>query len=231
MEIFSGRDHLRTKHTMNPVKGEQVLTQLNWRYATKKFDSARKISPEDWAVLEEALILSPSSYGLQPWKFIVITDQKTREKLFPATWKQRQILDCSHYVVFVVNTAMTEEHIDRHITRTVEVRGGTVEALKRYRDTMVADVVTGARAAISEEWAARQAYLALGNFMTSAALMGIDTCPMEGFEPAEYDEILDLNSKGLTSVVCCAAGYRATHDKYASQKKVRFPREHVIHIV
>src|SRR5437660_11051408 len=127
---------------MNPIKGEQLLIQLNWRYATKQFDPARKISPEDWSVLESALILSPSSYGLQPWKFIVITNQKMREKLFPATWKQRQILDCSHYVVFTVNTRMTEEHIDKHITRTVEVRGGTAESLKRYRDVIVRDVVT-----------------------------------------------------------------------------------------
>jgi hypothetical protein len=129
---------------MHPIKGEQLLTQLNWRDATKQFDPARKISPEDWAVLENALILSPSSYGLQPWKFIVITDQKMCEKLFPVTWSQRQILDCSHFIVFAVNAMMTEEHIDRHVARTVEVRGGTVEALKRYRDIIGGDVVTGA---------------------------------------------------------------------------------------
>ena len=216
---------------MDTIKREQLLAQLNWRYATKQFDPTRKISPEDWAALESALILSPSSWGLQPWKFIVITDQKMREKLFPATWKQRQILDCSHYVVFTVNTKMTEEHIDKHITRTAEVRGGTAEALKRYRDVIVGDVVTGARGPISQEWAARQAYLALGNFMTSAALMGIDTCPMEGFEPDQYDKILDLAAQGFASVVCCAAGYRAPDDKHATQKKVRFPREQVIHIV
>jgi nitroreductase len=216
---------------MNPIEGEQLLAQLNWRYATKQFDPARKISPEDWAVLENALILSPSSYGLQPWKFIVITDQRTREKLFPATWSQRQILDCSHYVVFAVNTTMTEEHIDRHLSRTVEIRGGTVEELKRYREVIVADVVTGERGATAQEWAARQVYIALGTFMTGAALMGIDTCPMEGFQPEEYDKILDLTGKRLASIVCCAAGYRAAGDKHANQKKVRFPREQVIHIV
>jgi nitroreductase len=216
---------------MNPIKGEQLLAQLNWRYATKEFDPMRKISPEDWSVLENALILSPSSYGLQPWKFIVITDQKIREELFPATWNQRQVLDCSHYVVFAVNTKMTEQHIDSHISRTVEIRGGTVEGLQRYRDVMLGDVVTGARGAQAQEWAARQAYLALGNLMTSAALMGIDTCPMEGFEPEEYDKILDLGAKGLASVVCCAAGYRSPTDKYAGQKKVRFDRADVIHIV
>jgi nitroreductase len=216
---------------VNPIKGEQLLAQLNWRYATKEFDPARKIPPEDWAALEDALILSPSSYGLQPWKFIVITDPKTREKLLPATWNQRQVLDCSHYLVFTVNTTMTEAHIDKHVTRVIEVRGGAIEGLKRFRDTMIEDVITGARGAIAQQWATHQAYLALGNFITSAALMGIDTCPMEGFEPEKYDAILDLPAKGLTSVVCCAAGYRSANDKAAKQKKVRFPREHMIHIV
>jgi nitroreductase len=168
---------------------------------------------------------------LQPWKFIVITDRKTREKLFPATWNQRQVLDCSHYLVFAANTKMTEEHVDKHITRTVEIRGGTPEALQRRRNAMVSDVVTGARSAQALVWAAHQAYLALGNFITSAALMGIDTCPMEGFEPGEYDKVLDLPAKGLASIVCCAAGYRASDDKYATLKKVRFPREQVIHVM
>jgi nitroreductase len=110
---------------MDTIRGEQLLTQLNWRYATKQFDPSRKISPGDWAALKNALILSPSSYGLQPWRFVVISDQKMREKLFPSTWKQRQVLDCSHFVVFAVRTAMTEADIDRHIARTAEVRGGT----------------------------------------------------------------------------------------------------------
>ena len=216
---------------MNTIKGEQLLAQLNWRYATKQFDPGRKIPPEDWATLENASILSPSSYGLQPWKFIVITDREMREKLFPATWKQRQILDCSHFIVFAVRTTMTEEYIDNYIRRVVEVRGGTTDAMASYRNMMVGDVVKGPRGAIAQEWATRQTFIALGNFITSAALLGIDTCPMEGFEPDEYDKILDLTAKGLASVVCCAAGYRATGDEYATRKKVRFPREHVIHIV
>lgn len=195
---------------MNPIKGEQLLAQLNWRYATQHFDPTGKISP---------------------WTFVLISDKQTREKLFPSTYNQRKILDCSHYVVFAVKTKMTEEHIDRHIARAVEVRRGTVEKLRGYREVMVDDVVTGERSAQSLEWGARQAYLALGNFMTSAALMGIDTCPMEGFKPDEYDKILDLGAKGLASVVCCAAGYRSANDKYATQKKVRFPREQVIHII
>src|SRR5882724_5245857 len=183
MEILTGGWHVAVSQIMNPIKGEQLLIQLNWRYATKKFDPLRKISPEDWAVLEEALILSPSSYGLQPWTFVVITDQEMRERLFPATCNQCQILDCSHFVVFAARTKITDEDIDRHVARTAEVRGGTVEALKRFRDSVAGDLITGTRAAEAREWAARQAHIALGNFMTSAALLGIDTCPMEGFEP------------------------------------------------
>jgi nitroreductase len=182
-------------------------------------------------VLEEALILSPSSYGLQPWTFVVITDQEMRERLFPATCNQCQILDCSHFVVFAARTMITDEDIDRHVARTAELRGGTVEALKRFRDSVAGDLVTGTRAAEAREWATRQAHIALGNFMTSAALLGIDTCPMEGFKPVEYDKILDLPAKRLTSVVCCAAGYRSADDKKAGQKKVRFSRNDVIHIV
>jgi nitroreductase len=140
-------------------------------------------------------------------------------------------LDCSHFVVFAARTKITDEDIDRHVARTAEVRGRTVEALKRFRDGVASDLVTGTRAAEAREWAARQAYIALGNFMTSAALLGIDTCPMEGFEPDEYDEILELPAKRLTSVVCCAAGYRSVEDKRASRKKVRFSRDDVIHIV
>ena len=142
-----------------------------------------------------------------------------------------RVLDFWHYLAFAVNTRMTEEHIDRRIAQTVEVRGGTIEGIKRYRDVMVGDVVTGEHATQALEWAARQAYLALGNFITSAALLGIDTCPMEGFEPDEYDKILDLASKGLTSIVCCAAGYRSTTDKYTTQKNVRFDKAEVIQIV
>src|SRR5438309_11611540 len=99
MEILTGGWHVAVSQIMNPIKGEQLLTQLNWRYATKQFDPARKISPEDWAVLENALILSPSSYGLQPWKCIVITARKMREKLFLAKLIRRQVLDCSHLIV------------------------------------------------------------------------------------------------------------------------------------
>ena len=210
------------------ISNETLLTQLQWRYATKSFDPAKKISAADWAALEEALILSPSSYGMQPYHFLVITDPATREKLVPASWNQRQPADCSHYVVFATRTANTEADVDEYMARIAEVRGVTAESMGFFKNMLMADVVNGPRGKVAGEWAARQAYIALGNFMTAAALVGIDTCPMEGFVPPQYDEILGLKEKGLTAAVACAAGYRAAGDKYASHPKVRFPASKLI---
>lgn len=210
------------------VSNETLLTQLRWRYATKKFDAAQKISAEDWRTLEEVLVLTPSSYGLQPWKFIVITNQGTKEKLVPVSWGQKQVADCSHVVVFAIKKNITAGDVDQFLDRIAKVRGMSREALASYRQMMVGDVVEGERSKVAAEWAARQAYIALGNFMTSAALLGIDTCPMEGFEPAKYDEILGLPARGLTAAVVAVAGYRAADDKYAMLPKVRFPAEEVL---
>lgn len=207
---------------------EFVLKQLKWRYATKKFDATRKISAQEWETLEDALILTPSSYGAQPWKFIVITDQATKERLVPFSWGQKQIADCSHLVVFAIRKDFTHSHIDDYLKRIVEVRGGSHEALAPLRKVIVGDVVEGERGKIVNEWATRQVYIALGNFMTSAALVGIDTCPMEGFQPDKYDDALGLSAFGLASVVCCCAGYRHPDDKYAAMPKVRFHKEDVL---
>ena len=214
--------------TTKPIPTDSLINQLQWRYATKAFDPAKKIAAAEWAVLEQALILSPSSYGMQPYKFLVITDSTTREKLVPASWNQRQPADCSHYVVFAVRTANTEAEVDEYMARIAEVRGGSADALGGFKKILVADVVDGERGKMATEWAARQAYIALGNFMTAAALVGIDTCPMEGFVPPQYDEILGLREKGLTAAVACAAGYRSADDKYATLPKVRFPASKLI---
>ena len=210
------------------ISNDTLLAQLQWRYATKAFDPAKKIAFADWAALEEALILSPSSYGMQPYHFFVITDPAIREKLVPASWNQRQPADCSHYVVFATRTANDETNVDEYMQRIAEVRGVTAESMGFFKNMLMADVVNGPRGKIAGEWSARQAYIALGNFMTAAALIGVDTCPMEGFVPAQYDEILGLTEKGLTAAVACAAGYRAVSDKYASMPKVRFPASKLI---
>jgi nitroreductase len=210
------------------IDNGQLEAAFNWRYATKKFDAARKIGAADWATLEASLVLAPSSYGLQPWKFLVITDAALRERMVEVSWNQRQVADCSHYVVFAVKRAMDHEHVDRYLARIAEVRGGAADALAGYRQMMVSDVVEGERGKAAMEWAARQAYIALGGFMAAAALLGIDTCPMEGFDPAKYDAMLGLPERGLAAVVACAAGYRAADDKYATLAKVRFPADQVI---
>ena len=213
------------KHT---ISNDALLAQLNWRYATKKFDPAKKISAADWAALEQALILTPTSYGLQPYKFLVLTDPAIRAQLVPASWGQTQPVDCSHYIVFAARAQNTEADVDHYIARMAEVRGTTPESFAGFKKILVGDVVDGPRGKVALEWAARQAYIALGNFMTSAALVGVDTCPMEGFEPAKYDEILGLPAQGFRAVVACAAGYRAADDKYAAQPKVRFPASELL---
>lgn len=213
---------------MNPISTEQLTAAQEWRYATKIFDPARKIPPAAMAALEEALVLSPSSFGLQPYQFLIITDPAVREKLLPFTWGQKQVTDCSHYVVFTARTQLSEENIASFIKRIAEVRDIAPDSLNGYRDMMHGNLIAGPRSNVIPEWAMRQAYIALGNLMTSAALLGVDACPIEGFEPEKYDEILKLNGSGFASCVCCALGYRAAGDKYASLPKVRFRADELV---
>lgn len=206
----------------------ELLAALNWRYATKSFDPSKKIPAETWSALEETLVLTPSSFGLQPWKFIVIEDKALRESLVPHAWNQRQVADCSHLVVMTVPKELGEDHIDANITRMIEVRGGTADALFGF-----SKMVAGFRGQLADKgqlttWAKLQSYIALGQFMLAASLLGIDTCPMEGFVPEKFDELLGLDKTGHTTAVLCPAGYRADDDKYAVLPKVRFKKEDVI---
>jgi len=216
---------------MNNTGTQQLLNALNWRYATKAFDSGRKIPAEVWQTLERALVLSPSSYGLQPYRFLVIDNPARRSELLPHSWNQKQVVDCSHYVVFTARTRMTDADVDKLIARTTDIRKIPAESLNFYRDMMLGDLVKGPRSQIAHEWATRQAYIALGNLMTCAAVLGVDACPMEGFVPAEYDRVLGLGNNGYASVVCCALGYRAASDKYAALPKVRFEIKDLVRYV
>ena len=213
------------------ISNDLLLQQLRWRYATKKFDATRKIPDTDWKALEHALILTPSSFGLQPWKFIVIKDPDVREALVPFSWGQRQVAEASHFVVFAIKTNLTKDDVDAYIARIAEVRSVSVESLAPFRELMMGKIFEGPLRAQLDEWTKRQAYIALGNFMTCAALLGIDTCPMEGIEPGKYDEILKLPERGLATAVACPAGYRAADDKYAAMPKVRFKAEELIDYV
>lgn len=211
------------------MSNHQLLEALNWRYATKVFDPAKKIPADTWQTLERALVLTPTSYGLQPYQFLVITDPATRAALLPHSWGQKQVVDSSHFVVFTAKTKMTEADVDELIRRTVEIRKlPAAEALGPYRFMMLGDVVNGPRGKIAHEWATRQTYIALGNLMTCAAVLGVDACPMEGLVPAEYDKVLKLNDSGYATVVACALGYRSANDKYATLAKVRYDTKDLI---
>ena len=205
------------------MTNEQLLESLNWRYATKIFDPAKKIPADTWQTLEHALVLTPTSYGLQPYKFLVINNPAKRAELLPHSFNNKsQVMDASHFVVFTARTKLAEADVDDWIQRLAEGRNISSESLSAYRGRMLGDVVNGPRGKIAHEWATRQAYIALGNLMTCAAVLGVDACPMEGINPPEYDRVLNLNGSDYATVVACALGYRSAQDKYAYIAKVRF---------
>lgn len=213
------------------VSPEQVLQQLNWRYATKKFDPTKKIPEELWKTLEESLVLAPSSFGLQPWKFFVVNNPDIRQQLVEHSWGQTQVVDASHLVVLAIKKDVNADDVDRYVQYMSEVRQVPVENLQGLANVIKNFLDKPPYPIDINEWSKRQVYIALGQFMTAAALLGIDTCPMEGFNPAKYDEILGLAEQGYTTAVLCPAGYRAADDKYAVMPKVRYPSEDVVEYV
>jgi nitroreductase len=219
----SSDSSLNLIHRMTPITTAQLTAALNWRYATKKFAAGKIIPAETWASLEHALVVAPSSFGLQPWKFIVVTDPAVRAKLMPVSWGQAQVVDCSHHVVFALRKGVDVAHVDKFLARQIELRGGSLEALAPYRGMMTGFVDKVASAGQIDMWATKQVYVALGQFMAAAALLGVDACPMEGIDPAAYDEILGLKGTEFATVVACSVGYRAADDKHATAPKVRFP--------
>jgi nitroreductase len=212
---------------MSTINSKQLLEQLNWRYATKEFDPNRKISAADWATLETVLQLTPSSAGLQPWRFVVVTDPAVRAKLVPVSYGQEKVSTASHLVVFAAKNNLSEADVDAHLNNVAKTQGVPIDALAPLRGMMVGGIVKALDETARNAWARNQTYIALGNLLTSAALLGIDACPMEGFDRAQYDEILGLKAKGLASAVIATLGYRSVTDKYASAPKVRFPKEQV----
>lgn len=207
---------------------KNILDALKWRYATKVFDPNKKIPAEDFQKILDALVLSPSSYGLQPWKFVIVENPKLRAELRPHSWNQAQITDASHLIVLCRVNTIDEVFVTKFIELTAKKRGMNPHDLDGYKNMMIGDVVQGPRSKRVDEWAKDQVYIALGNLLTVAATMGIDACPMEGFDPSKYDEILNLKEKGLSSAVICALGYRSADDKYADLAKVRFDEKDVV---
>lgn len=205
-----------------------LLARLQWRYATKQFDPARTIDPQAWRALEDALVLAPSSFGLQPWKFVIVEDKALRQQLRAASWNQSQITDADKLVVFLGLRTLTVADVDRFLACQCEVRGMPLTALEGYRKMIVQFVANGWAAKDLAGWNARQVYLALGQFMTAAAMLGVDTCPMEGIDMAAYDRLLGLDGTPFTTLCACTAGHRLATDKYAAAAKVRYPKDQVL---
>jgi len=209
------------------IQPNDLLAALRFRYATKAFDPARKIPAETWNAIEKSLVLAPSSFGLQPWKFLVIDAAEIREKLKAASWNQPQLTDASHLVVLTARTDLTQADIDSWIARLSEIQGTPIEALAGLSG-MISSFSSAMTPAEKQAWNTRQVYIALGQLMTSAAVLGIDSCPLEGISPADYDTILGLSGTGYATAVACALGYRSPEDKYAVAPKARFPDAQVL---
>jgi len=206
----------------------ELLKLQQWRSSIKKFDADKKIPADQWAALEQTLILSPSSFGLQPWKFAVISNPEIRKTLLPLSWGQAQVTDASHMVVFLYRNKMDDAYIQKYADSIAQIRDQSPESVDGYKNIMRGFVQNLNAQGTYGEWARKQSYIALGNFMTSAAALGIDTCPMEGIDPAKYDEVLGLKGGDFSTLVVCVAGYRHPEDKYGTLKKVRFPEAELI---
>lgn len=210
------------------VENEVILKGLNWRYATKAYDSSKKISDADWATIEDAIKLAPSSFGIQPFKFFVITDPETREKLkVEAGYGQAPITDASHFVAFAYKKTLTDGDIEHFVDRISEVRGALRETLLDYENVMKGSAKRAVDGGYVETWNSRQVYIPLGFLLETAALLGIDATPMEGFDPAKFNEILGLTDFSVS--VIAALGYRdAANDWLEPLAKVRKPDEEII---
>jgi nitroreductase len=207
-----------------------LVDKLNWRYATKKFDPSKKLSKEQLDELLKAVQLSPSSAGLQSYKVIVVEDPAVRARLREAAHGQAQITDASQLIILAAETKLDEAYVKHFIDFVAEKRAIARESLLGYEQMIMGNVNR-----LTEDqriaWSNKQAYIALGVLLTAAAELGIDACPMEGFSAAQFDEILGLDEKNLTTAVIAAIGFRADDDQYSTLTKVRRPEEELfIHI-
>lgn len=207
-----------------------MIESLKWRYATKKFDKNKQVSAENIQLLKEAVRLTASSYGLQPYKVLEVKSPEIREKLKAVSFGQPQITDASTLFVFCANDDLTDAHIDSYLELSAKTQKVDVVAFKGFGDFMKG-VFGNRTTADKHEWAARQAYIALGNLLTTAASMQIDVCPMEGFDARQYNEILGLKGSGYSSVVVAAIGYRSADDEAQSKLKVRRPLDELFETI
>ncbi len=206
------------------------IDDLNWRYATKKFDNKKEVSAQDLETLLEATQLTASSYGLQPYEIIVVKDAALREELKAVSWDQPQITDASEVIVFANKTNITESYIDSYLQDIATTRDLKIEDLQGLKG-MLESTIMKLNPEDQSTWASKQAYIALGNFLSAAANLRIDTCPMEGFDAAKYDELLNLKEKGLTTAVIATIGYRSEEDSMQFAAKVRKSKADLINTI
>ncbi|MES2802891.1 MAG: NAD(P)H-dependent oxidoreductase [Bdellovibrionota bacterium] len=212
------------------MQHSEIKQALDWRYATKKYDATAKISAQDWQTLTESLTLAPSSYGLQPWKFLVIENVQIREKLKAVSWNQTQVTDASHLVVFLARDKVDIDYIQKYISRIAEVRSVPTEALDGFKSMMIENIVKAPEEKI-RNWTQRQTYIAMGFLLETAALLKVDATPMEGLDPKAYDKILSLEGSGWNTTVAVALGYRHAEDVAQNFKKVRFSNDTLIEYI
>ncbi len=204
-----------------------ILDALRWRYATKSFDPTKKLSEEQVALIVESLRLTPSSFGLQTWKFLVVTDQSTKESLQKVSWNQPQVSTCSHHFILCRPATYSPEDAIEFLDLAAETQKVPRESFAGYEE-MIGGFLGAMDGDARAKWMEKQVYIALGQLMTVCAAEQIDACPMEGFDATQYSEILGLEAKGLVPVVCCAIGFRAADDHAAAREKVRFATEKVV---
>ncbi len=206
----------------NVISPQGLIDALSWRYAVKLFDSSKKIDSKTWNTMMQSAILSASSFGLQPWKFIVVQNADVKKQLRAVSWNQSQIEDCSHLLVIAGMKTMSVEYIDSFISEIASQRGISAEYLKDYAGMMKSFLLADGQPNDVKVWAAKQCYIVLGQLLASAAVLGVDSCPMEGFDASAYDKILGLEGTNYGAAVIMPFGYRSQNDEYASYKKVRF---------
>jgi nitroreductase len=201
-----------------------ILQDLNWRYATKKFDASKRINDQDLETLLEVMRMSPSSMGLQTTHVLVVNNSEIREQLTAHSYNQQQVKDASHLIVLCSYTSLDENYIQHHVQRTDEVRemgeeriGKMVESIGNYVGNKSPEAI--------HLWTSNQTYIVLGQLLSACARLKIDATPMEGFNPKGYDEILHLSDKNLVATVVCPLGYRSEEDGYQHLKKVRKSNE------
>lgn len=207
-----------------------IIQDLNWRYATKKFDPSKKLSSEQLDIIKESLRLTASSYGMQAYTILVIENPELREKLVAASYGQRPVADASHLIVFCAVDDVTDAEVDAYMTRIATARNVDLEALQGFSNN-IRSTMKMKGSEFAKNWSSRQTYIALGQLLSTCATLRVDALPMEGFDPKAYGEILNLSEKGITASVVCPIGFRHHEDANQHNKKVRKSLEELfIHI-